>query len=103
MKTAMRSRIIHIAAGILTVVLLAVVLVSSFYIAEEADHDCEGEDCPICETIRQCEALLHQVGLGIILVASTVVPTVWSVLTGSLRACDLPQETLVSMKVRLND
>lgn len=103
MKTTGKNRFVRVAAGLLAVVLLAVVLVSSFYIAGEADHDCAGEDCPICETIRQCEAVLQHVGLGILFVAFTVVPTVWSILTGSLRAFDQAQETLVSMKVRLND
>lgn len=103
MKKAVKSRIIRGGAGILAAVLLAVVLVSSFYIAGEAGHDCEGENCPVCETIRQCEAVLRQAGLGVILAASTVVPAVWIVLSGSLCPHNPVQETLVSMKVRLND
>ena len=103
MVASMTKRIMRGVAGVLAVVLLAVVLFSSYYIAREAGHHCEGEECPICENIRQCEAVLQQLGLGIILVASLVMPTVWSLITRSLRAYMFAAETLVSRKVRLND
>ena len=103
MKTTISGRIAKIAAGFLAVVLLAVVLISSWYIAEEAGHDCTGENCPVCETIRQCETVLRHVGLGVLLAVSVVIPTVLHSLSGSLRAYELPQRTPVSLKVRLND
>ena len=103
MDTSMTKRIMRGIAGVLAVVLLAVVLFSSYYIAEESGHHCEGEECQICENIRQCEAVLQQLGLGIILMASLVIPTVWSMLAKNLRECTFTAETLVSKKVRLND
>ena len=41
-----------IAAGIMGFMMLAFVLFSAFYIAAEAEHDCEGEGCPICVCIE---------------------------------------------------
>lgn len=45
-------------AGIIPVLVLCAVIVlglafASFYPAEEALHDCSGEDCPICAHIDQ--------------------------------------------------
>lgn len=31
-----------------------VVLISSFFVAAETNHDCTGEDCPICYEISVC-------------------------------------------------
>ena len=107
MKASKTERIIRRVAGLLAVVMLAVVLFSSFYIAEESGHrctgHCESEECPVCETLRLCKAALHQIGLGVVLLVSLVIPTILSTVTKSLRACTMTPESLVSRKVRLND
>lgn len=43
-----RSRI---AAAVLAAITILVVLSSSIFIIEHADHNCTGEDCPICEQL----------------------------------------------------
>ena len=62
-KTAMcdsdKSGMKRILAGMLGLLLLVVLLFSTFYLALESDHDCCGEECHICATIEQCEAVLH--------------------------------------------
>ena len=40
--------------------ILIITVISVFYIAEEIDHDCHGEECPICECIHICESTLHE-------------------------------------------
>ena len=34
-------------------VVIFVVLISSFFVAAETNHDCTGEDCPICYELVQ--------------------------------------------------
>ena len=49
---------------LLAAVLAVVMLFSAVYIAVEADHDCSGEDCAICQQIGVCENLLKSLGLA---------------------------------------
>lgn len=92
----------RIIAGIMVIMLLAIVLFSAFYIAAEADHDCTGDDCPICACIQQCENILNQVGDGAARV-SMAAPVIFLLLFVLFPAQSIPQETLISRKVRLNN
>ena len=56
-----KSRLI---TGLLAAVLAAVMLSSAVYIAVEANHDCSGDDCAICQQIGVCENLLKSLGLA---------------------------------------
>ena len=107
MKTSKTERIIRCVAGLLAVVMLAVVLFSSFYIAEESGHRCnthsESEECPVCETLRLCKAALRQIGLGVIALVIMTIPVLRNVVTKSFRTFMLTAESPVSRKVRLND
>ncbi len=97
------SRNKRIAAGVIGLMLLVVMLFSTFYIAAEADHDCTGEDCPICTCIQQCENTLHKIGNGIAVQVAIILPVIFMLISAFLFAADFPQETLVSRKVRLNN
>lgn len=55
-------------AIILSIVLLAFFVCSIFFIAHEAEHDCIGEDCPICEEITILEKAIEELGTGVIAV-----------------------------------
>ncbi len=93
----------RITAGILVMFIFFTMLFSAFCIAAEADHDCTGEDCPICACIQQCENTLHQIGDGIALQAAVIIPVIFIFLCISLFTLGLPRETPVSGKVRLNN
>lgn len=93
----------RIAAGIMGLVMLIIVLFSAFFIAAEADHDCTGEDCPICACIAQCENTLHQIGDGAAVQAAVIVPVFFMLILAFLFADYFTQETPVSRKVRLNN
>ncbi|MCR5502783.1 MAG: hypothetical protein K6F53_07225 [Lachnospiraceae bacterium] len=90
-------------AGILGMLLLLVVVFSAFYIASETHHDCEGDDCPICACIQQCENTLGQIACGTALLTALLLPIVLALFPAFRFARVFPQETLVSIKVRLND
>ena len=92
----------RIVAGIMVVMMFVVVLFSVFCIAVEANHDCTGDDCPICACIQQCENILNQVGDGVSR-GSIVAPVVFLLLFVLFSVYSILQETLVSTKVRLNN
>lgn len=95
-----RRRIIAILLSILFV--LSVIFTLSF-IAAEADHECIGDECPICAEIQSCEDFLKTVS-----VAAAVFAVVSAV--SKFGAVALPYfksraeaTTLVSLKVKLSN
>lgn len=97
------TRSFRIAAGIMGLMMLVFVLFSAFYIAVEADHDCCGEGCPICACIQMCENTLREIVGRTIAKLSALSPVLCIFLIAATFAASIPQETLVSGKVRLND
>lgn len=93
----------RIAAGIMGLVMLIIVLFSAFFIAAEADHDCTGEDCPICACIGQCENMLRGIGDGTAAPLSAVIPVLLILFFAALLVAEFSQETLITKKVRLNN
>ena len=45
----------HRATFVLCALLLSVMVFSSLFIVFEHDHDCSGDDCPICVMLQQAE------------------------------------------------
>ncbi|MBR0082160.1 MAG: hypothetical protein IJP98_05425 [Clostridia bacterium] len=97
------SRKNRVLAGVVGLLLLAVVLFAAFYIAAEADHDCAGEDCPVCACIRLCEAILHRIGGGKTEQSFLLVSTVLLVAALTFSAFAASANTPVSEKIRLNN
>ncbi len=58
-------------AIVLSIVLIVFFVCSILFIAQEADHDCSGEDCPICEEIKVLEKAIEELGTGMIAVIIT--------------------------------
>lgn len=81
---------------------LFVVLFSSIYIMLEADHDCSGKDCHICETLENCQTTLHRIGTVPVTGSAVIVSAIFFIavnLHEVRRSCN---ETPVSDKVQLN-
>ncbi len=89
--------------GVMVLMMLATMLFSAFFIAEEADHDCTGEDCPICTLVEQCENTLRGFGGGILSQLSGVISVLFLLITAASLIVVLSQDTPVSRKVRLNN
>jgi hypothetical protein len=51
-------------AAIAGLMLILTMTFSVFYIAEEAGHHCEDEDCPICMCIQLCRNIIQSGGSG---------------------------------------
>ena len=79
-------------------------LLSVACLALESDHDCEGDDCPICAVLLRCGEVLKTAGTG-------VEPCQWAprlfALHGAEEFCayvgDVSLTTLVTQKVRLDN
>ncbi len=92
-----------VEAGIMAAMMLLVMFLSSFFIAEHADHDCTGEDCPICACIQQCENNIRGIGSGITATSAVIIPVLFVLHIISYFASSLQDATPVSAKVRLNN
>ena len=93
----------RIAALVLAVIVLFVMLYSALFIAAEADHDCVGENCPICYQINVCQNALKNLSLAVSAAAFAAAFTY--TLCRSISACSdfATSCTLVSLKVKLTD
>ena len=91
-------------ALMLCIALAFVLAVSTAYIVHEADHDCSGEDCPICRMIVVNIKLLSSLGLAVIALLVLLFQ-----LSGQAVRSRRDQHTrffsgtLVSWKIRLDD
>ena len=90
-------------ALLLALAVCFVMLFSVFYIAAEADHDCIGEDCPICYQIRVCETTLTSLGHGALVLAAVIALTFSAVILFSQPKTHLRQSTLITLKVKLSN
>lgn len=84
--------------------LILVLLASSAYMIHEANHDCTGEDCPVCQMIAVNLSVLR-----LSVIAVLVLRAVWALLN-LFRLHHKTEHsafpffgTLVSLKIRLND
>ena len=100
--TAMKEKH-RFAAVLMCVILTAVILLSSFYIVEEAHHDCTGQNCPICHEIQLCIQMLNT-ACGAVVIAAVTLLTVFK--TSRMRASmglNDRRAKLVTLKVKLSD
>lgn len=91
------------AALILSAAAFFILLWFSFFITAEANHDCSGDDCTVCQQISLCKAALKNV-------LSSTGDT--GNLVAFINECGdallfvgavLPAATLVSLKVKLSN
>ena len=95
-----RKRIIAILlAGMISVVMLC----SALFITKEADHDCVGENCPICCQINICRNIMKHLSLtvGIVVFAATFIYTPDECISACREV--VQSATLVSLKVKLTN
>ncbi len=94
----------RIGALLLFIGLVLVLSVSIAFIIHEADHDCTGADCPICQNIAINIHLLRSTGLAVLLLPFFRRLLAVHTANGQRNqyVCFCP-ETLVRWKIRLND
>ncbi|MCR5481219.1 MAG: hypothetical protein K6F52_00270 [Clostridia bacterium] len=103
MRKARVSDLIRISACVMSVLVVVIMLFSVLYIASEADHDCMGENCPICANLAQFENIIHQAGDDISLQAAAGTVIIIGFVPAIILFSEFHTDTPVSRKVRLND
>ena len=84
-------------------VMICTALFSILFIEKELNHDCTGADCPICASVHQAEQTLKQIGSGIVDASGVLTVLIPFLMLISLSVFDIPDASLVSCKVRLNN
>lgn len=97
------SRFIKTLAAVTATAMLLVIVLAGIFIVMEADHDCEGEDCPVCQCLENCQTTLRQLG-AVTVTASASLFSVFLLITTCFHLVKVfCNDTPVSTKVRLND
>lgn len=88
---------------VVVVATLLVVLFSAAFIAKYATHECDDNECPICEMMVECETTLKTLGIAAILmvVAWLIIPRIKQVCIEITRT--MSSNSLISQKVRMNN
>ena len=85
------------------VIVLCFAVFSAFFIAAESDHDCTGNDCPICYQLSVCQSFLKNLCCAGTVAAFTAA-LIYILCNVSARGTDICAAlTLVSMKVKLSN
>lgn len=93
-----RKRLI---ASVLALTVALVMLFFVCFIVAEADHDCVGENCPICYQICICENVMRSIGFVAIAVIFTIFSRLFSIAIPALVNKWEYNISLVRLKVKL--
>ncbi len=91
-----------IAAVVMCLVLGIFVLGTSIFIAEETDHSCTGNDCPVCNVIHFFETVIKEIASSSgakTLLASALI--IFAVIKINKQKQIQFSDTLISLKVEL--
>lgn len=94
---------IRLGALLLTVLMTVVIFSSVVYIAAEADHDCSGDNCPVCYHISICENTLKAVGIVCTALIFIGFSGIFALSLFSLSFMPVYGISLVTLKVKLSD
>lgn len=90
-------------AGALAVFFIIITLFSSAYIIMESGHECEGKDCHICHMIEVCENIILHSGTFIISISTFFITGLFISHLFYGQRLFYDNNTLISLKVRIND
>lgn len=89
--------------SMLAIIFIVSIFLSLTYMSKETGHHCEGESCPICETLFICENHINQLCgfITILLIAYIFITVINSNKTAieKIFVC----ETLITQGVRMNN
>ena len=92
----------RICALLLCLCAALTVFFSAVFIVHAADHDCAGEDCPVCAALHAWKGLLRGLGLAAAAAALPTPPRLQAIFPGSGRRL-FAESTPVSLRVRMNN
>ncbi len=103
MKNKTFKNISKILSIILSAALVFVLSCSFIYIVKEANHSCDGDNCPICLNIKHCEENIRTKTGGSVNISQLVITVLAALFCLSLAEYDISPNTLIIQKVRFND
>ena len=93
----------RVIAVLFTVIAVLVMLSSSIFLIEHANHDCAGVDCPICEQLYHCAQNLKSLAAAAAIALFAAVFAVVSRAALYRKAHDGVSQTPVLLKVKLSN
>ncbi len=93
----------RVLSGLCAAFVLATIAFSSVFLAAEADHDCQGYDCPTCLKMQACVANLELVGSSTTPCGCSIPETTLSTAETVPCARRAPATTLQSLDVRFDE
>lgn len=94
----------RIFAFVTAFLVTAVLLLSGFFIVTHIEHECTGEDCPVCAELQECAATIRLIteaaGTGAIVIFAYIITQFLSSYQTGLYLCPV---SLVSLKIRLDN
>lgn len=78
-------------------------LCAFIFIAFEAHHECEGEQCPICACLEECVRIVRGLGDSLPILSALVVIYVAAAMVSLAESEEIIFNTPVLFKVRMND
>ncbi|MBR2746103.1 MAG: hypothetical protein IKD99_05240 [Erysipelotrichaceae bacterium] len=103
MSKLKESKSKRITTAVIALMMLFIMLFSVLFIAAEADHECTGDDCPICICIQQCKNTLHGFDSRISVRISFVTSCLFALFITVFFKTIYSHESPVFRKVRLNN
>lgn len=99
----MMAKTKRMLALLMAVAILAVMLSSALFLAEEAHHDCIGDGCQICFQMNVCRGILKSLSLALHIAAAVLVAAY--ILCGDSKSREefASQITLITLKVKLSN
>lgn len=93
----------RLIAAVLALSVVVVMLFSFCFIIEEAEHDCDGDDCQICYQISVCKNALKPLAIGFVAFVLAIYLYLF-IFEQIVVACESQSyNSLVSLKVKLSD
>ena len=93
----------RLLSSLLCVIFVAALIVSGALIATHLQHDCPGENCPVCAAISTWEQLLRGMALAAALESALLLAQRALGVCLAARFNGTTAHTLVTLKVKLSD
>ena len=93
----------RVLSGLCAAFVLATIAFSSVFVTVEADHDCHGQDCPVCLEMQACVANFQLLGSSAASGESPLPATTLSTVETVPCARRAPATTLLSLDVRFDE
>nr|WP_312577986.1 hypothetical protein [Sedimentibacter sp.] len=97
------SKKMSILAIIICISIIAVLFLSEFFIITHIDHDCKGENCHTCLQIQSAQNAIRQLTAGVGFVNFLLSVIVLHFCISIAKSIFICNNSLITLKVRLND